>query len=328
MIFKEKILYFVLVLWFAIWQTSCASTGVKTPVERYGQLSVKGMHLVDQKGKTVQLKGISSHGLQWYGKYANKDVLQWLRDDWHIDVWRAALYLTEGGYIDNPALKQKVIDSIEACKDLGLYVIVDWHVLRDKDPRAYKEKAKVFFEEIASTYGSYPNVLYEICNEPNGENVTWNEAIKPYAEEIIPVIRKYDPDNIIIVGTPNWSQDVDVAAENPIQGNNIMYTLHFYAGTHGQELRDKVKKAIDKELPIFVTEWGTTKNSGGGGVFIKESKEWIAFLNKYSISWVNWSLNNKGEDSGILRYNADREAKGGWTNDDLSPSGKFVKSLF
>ncbi|MFQ3547021.1 MAG: hypothetical protein SNJ56_01685, partial [Termitinemataceae bacterium] len=74
---------------------SCSKQENHTPVERYGKLSVKGSQLVSQYGKKIQLRGISSHGLQWYGKYANTAVLQWLRDDWNIDVWRAALYLAE-----------------------------------------------------------------------------------------------------------------------------------------------------------------------------------------------------------------------------------------
>ena len=307
---------------------SCSKGEVLHPVERYGQLSVHGTFLVDQKGNKIQLRGISSHGLQWYGKYANRNVLQWLRDDWNIDVWRSALYLTEGGYIQQRALKQRVIDSIEAAIDLGLYVVVDWHVLREQSPMVYKEDAKAFFSEIAEKYGMYPNIIYEICNEPNGKDVTWKDVIKPYAEELIDCIRAYDPDNIIIVGTPNWSQDVDIAASDPITGyNNIMYTLHFYAGSHGKELQEKAKRAISNGIPIFVTEWGTTMDSGSGGPFIEKSKEWLSFLDKYSISWINWSLNNKGEDSGILVFNADRDARGGWTEKELSASGKFIRSI-
>ncbi|HOJ99460.1 MAG TPA: glycoside hydrolase family 5 protein [Termitinemataceae bacterium] len=306
----------------------CASTESKTPVERHGALRVEGTFLLNEQGKKVQLRGISSHGLQWYGRYANRAVLQWLRDDWHIDVWRAALYLAEGGYIQNRALKQRVIDSIEAARDLGLYVVVDWHVLREGSPQAYKKEALEFFTEIASTYGHLPNLIYEICNEPNGKDVTWSGVIKPYAEEVIARIRQYDPDNLIIVGTPNWSQDVDVAAEDPITGwPNIMYTLHFYAGSHGKELRDKAERALARGLPIFVTEWGTTLASGHEGPFIKESEEWLAFLKRHSISWINWSLNNKGEDSGLLVYNADREGKGTWKEEDLSPSGKFIRKI-
>lgn len=295
--------------------------------ERYGQLQVIGTDLCDKTGNPVQLRGMSSHGLQWHGKYANEKVLRWLRDDWNAQVWRAAMYLTQGGYISNRALKFKVFDSIEAAAKLGMYVIVDWHVLGDKNPQAYQDDAVEFFSEIAGKYGELPNVIYEICNEPNGEDVTWNGCIRPYAEAVISAIRERDPDNIIIVGTPTWSQDVDKAAENPLPGKNIMYTLHFYAGSHGKALQNKVSAALTAGLPVFVTEWGTTKDTGDGGVFEKETLQWLSFLKKNNISWVNWSVNNKGEDSGILKAYADKNGEGGWTEADLSQSGILLRSI-
>lgn len=296
-------------------------------VDRYGQLQVNGTCLCDSAGNPVQLRGMSSHGLQWHGKYANEKVLRWLRDDWNVQVWRSALYLTQGGYISHRALKFKVVESIEAAEKLGMYVIVDWHVLSDRDPRVYQDEAVEFFSEIAGKYGHLPNVIYEICNEPNGTDVTWNECIKPYAEVVTAAIREKDPDNIIIVGTPTWSQDVDKAAENPLSGSNIMYALHFYAGSHGKALQDKAVAAMEAGLPLFVTEWGTTRDTGDGGVFEKETVRWLSFLKKHNISWVNWSVNNKGEDSGILKAYADKTGEGGWTESDLSPSGILLRSI-
>jgi endoglucanase len=299
----------------------------RTVVERFGQLRVEGIKLLAEDGRSVQLRGMSSHGLQWSGKYANKNVLRWLRDDWNIQIWRSAMYLREGGYITQKALKAVLEKSVDAAIELGIYVIIDWHVHLDRDPNVYKSEALEFFAEMAQKYGSYPNVLYEICNEPNGDDVTWSGSIKPYAQEVIAEIRKYDPDNIIIVGTPSWSQRVDSAAFDPIESHNIMYTLHFYAGSHGQELIDITQIAVEKGLPVFVTECGTTQSSGGGGVYEKEFLNWLFFLKKHGISWVNWSVTNKGEDSGILAYNADRDALGGWTDDALSPSGRFIRRV-
>jgi endoglucanase len=298
----------------------------KTPLERYGALNVQGTQLCGQDGKPVQLCGMSSHGLHWYGKYANYDVIKWLRDDWNCDIWRAAMY-TRGGYLGNKSVVSKVIDSIEAAKQLGIYVIVDWHILSDNDPLVNVDAAAEFFDMIASTYADCPNIIYEICNEPNGESVTWDGNIKPFAEQVIPVIRKYC-DNLIIVGTPIWSSDLLSAAKNPIIGQkNIMYTYHFYAGTTGQDGRNVVSKAIKEGLPVFVTEWGTTQASGDGGVFEKDTLEWTRFMAKKKISWVNWSVNNKGEDSGVLKMNKDRNAKGGWKEEDLSKSGILVRKI-
>jgi len=299
----------------------------RTVVERFGWLKVDGTRLLAEDGRQVQLRGMSSHGLQWAGKYANEDVLRWLRDDWNVQIWRAAMYLTEGGYITQKNLKFKVEESVEAAIKLGIYVIVDWHVHRDRDPRVYQEYAVEFFTEMTQKYGSYPNVIYEICNEPNGGDVTWSGAIKPYADFIIPIIRENAPKSIIVVGTPNYSQHVDDAVLDPLNFPNIMYTVHFYAGSHGQELRDRAKKAVDGGLAVFITECGTTLNTGGGGVFEKEFLEWASFLKKHGISWVNWSVTNKGEDSGVLKFNADRDGKGGWADRDLTPSGVFIRKI-
>lgn len=299
----------------------------KTVVERYGRLQVIGTNLCNEAGQPVQLRGMSSHALHWYGKYANATVLKWLRDDWNAQLWRAAMYVTEGGYMTGRAVKFKMIDSIEAAIENGMYVLVDWHVHRDRNPNIYKKEAIEFFTEIAQQYHSYPNIIYEICNEPNGDDVSWSGAIKPYAEDVIAAIRQYDSKNIIVVGTPSWSQHVDEAALDPITAQtNIMYTLHFYAGSHGKELMARAETAMDKGLALFVTEWGTTLNSGDQ-FYPDKVMPWLSFMKKHNISWANWSVNNKGEDSGILKYNADKEGKGNWKESDLSPSGIFLRKI-
>ncbi|WP_281888242.1 cellulase family glycosylhydrolase [Paenibacillus sp. YYML68] len=288
----------------------------------YGQLKVEGSQLVGSDGQAVQLKGMSSHGVQWYGGYVNASSIKWLKDDWGSNVFRVALYTAEKGYITDPSLKEKVKEAVQAAIDNGLYIIIDWHILFDGDPNTYKSQAKAFFQEMATLYGEYPNVIYEIANEPNG--VTWNHHVKPYAEEIITAIRAIDPDNVIIVGTPTWSQDVDHAANNPLSFSNIMYALHFYAGTHGQYLKDKLDYARNKGVAVFVSEWGTSEATGDGGPYLTQAQEWLDFLNARQISWVNWSLADKTESSAALMPGA--SMTGGWTTNQLSTSGQFVRA--
>lgn len=299
-----------------------SSAAAATPVEQYGQLSVANGKLVDASGKAVQLKGISSHGLQWYGNYVNKETMQWLRDDWGISVFRVAMYTEEGGYISNPSLINKVKEAVAAAQSLGVYIIVDWHILSDGNPNTYKAQAKTFFNEMAELYGNSPNIIYEIANEPNG-GVTWNAQIRPYALEVTQTIRDKDPDNIIIVGTGTWSQDIHDAADFPLPDANTMYALHFYAGTHGQSLRDRIDYAQSRGAAIFVSEWGTSDASGNGGPYLPESETWIDFLNNRGISWVNWSLADKAEASAALAPGA--STSGGWTEQALSTSGRFVR---
>lgn len=306
---------------FVVIPSSASSDFVAT----HGQLQVIGSQLCNQYGQPIQLRGMSSHGLQWYPQFINYNSLKTLKEDWGMTVFRAAMYTDSEGYIQNSSVKNKVTEAVEICIDLGIYVIIDWHILEDGDPNMYKNQAKDFFNEMSSRFGQYPNVIYEICNEPNGWGVSWNGQIKPYAEEVIPVIRANDPDGIVLVGTSMWSQDIHNAADNPLNFDNVMYTLHFYSGTHGHDLRSRIDYAMGKNAAIFVSEWGTSDATGDGGPFIPQAQEWIDYLNQRNVSWVNWSLADKAEASAALNPGAN--PNGGWSDSELSQSGKFVKSI-
>ena len=244
-----------------------------------------------------------------------------MRDSWGINVVRLAMYSDpNAGY--STSIHEKVKEGVKYATDLGLYVIIDWHILNDGNPNTYKTQAISFFNEMTNLYKDYDNIIYEICNEPNG-NVTWQNDIKPYAEDVIREIRNVDKDAIILCGTPTWSQDVDVVANDPIEGyKNIMYTLHFYADTHRDNIRNKAQIALNKNLPIFVSEFGICDASGNGNINEDEANKWIEFLNNNNISWVCWNLSNKNESSALLT--PENSKISGWTIDDLSREGKWL----
>lgn len=284
-----------------------------------GKLKIENNQLVNQYGKPIQLRGISTHGIQWYGDFANESVIKTLKEEWNINLFRIAMYTSEGGYLTNKNLKQKVEEIVDIATNLDLYVIIDWHILTDNNPMANLEEAKTFFKEISEKYKDSKNIIYEICNEPNGD-VKWDNDIRPYAEEITKIIRK-NTDNIIIVGTPTWSQDVLDAAKNPIEEKNIMYSLHFYSGTHKEELRNKALEAL-KTIPIFVSEWGVSDASGNNGVYLEEAKKWLEFINNNNLSWAVWSLSDKDESSALLKPGT---SKTNITDNDLTEAGIFIK---
>lgn len=290
------------------------------PVSQHGKLSVNGTNIVDKNGNIFQLKGISTHGLQWFPQYVNQEAFDYMRDEWKINTVRLAMYSAPNdGYTTD--LHKLVSDGVEYAKNSGLYVIIDWHILSDGNPNINKASAINFFKEMSTKYKDYENVIYEICNEPNGD-VQWERDVKPYAQEVITEIRKIDDDAIIIVGTPTWSQDVDVVAQSPITGfENIMYTLHFYAATHKEYLRQKAMTALNSGLPIFVSEFGICDASGNGNIDINEANQWIDFLNQNNISWICWNLSNKNESSAILK-NTDKVTD--WTEAELSDEGKWL----
>lgn len=297
-----------------------------TPLANHGKLSVNGVNLVDSKGQKFQLKGVSTHGLQWFPQYVNKDTFKDLRDNWGANVIRLAMYSAEGGYCNGNTVEfDKIIDrGVQACSELGMYVIIDWHILSDSNPNTNKEQAKQFFAKMSKRYADYSNVIYEICNEPNG-GVSWSE-IKKYADEVIPVIRQYSKDAIIICGTPTWSQDVDQVASNPLQnGHNVMYAVHFYAATHKDDLRNKVINAIKTGTPVFVSEFSICDASGNGGVDYDSAAKWKELIKNYNLSFAGWSLCNKGETSSLIKSGVSKLS--GFTTSDLSETGIWLRNF-
>lgn len=298
------------------------------PFETHGKLSVKGTDIVDMNGDKYQLKGVSTHGITWFPDYVNKEAFETLRDDWGANLIRLAMYTDTGdsyGYCsggDKDEILALVDKGVSAATELGMYVIVDWHILSDSDPNNHIDDAKEFFDKVSKKYAAQENVIYEICNEPNG-GTQWS-SVKSYAETIIPVIRANDKDALIIVGTQNWSQDVDIASQDPITGyDNIMYAVHFYAATHKDDLRNKVKTALDNGLPVFVSEFSLCDASGNGGIDYDSSDEWFELINENNLSYSSWSLCNKNETSALIK--SDSTATGSFSDGDLSDTGKYVR---
>jgi len=295
--------------------------GAKTVVDHIGKLQVKGNQITDKNGTPVSLHGMSYFWSQWSASFYNAKSVEWLYSDWKCTVVRAAIGVEGGGYLSNPEAElAKAFTIIDAAIKNGIYVVVDWH---DHNAQNHLEQAKKFFEIISEKYGEYPNVIYEIYNEPL--QVSWSNIVKPYSVEVIKVIRKYDPDNLILVGNPTWSQDVDVAAKDPIADPNVAYTLHFYTSTHKQSLRDKSVAAMNSGAALFISEFGTSEASGNGIIDWAETDKWINFFKQYKISTCNWSAFDKNETSAALKPGANPQ--GGWTDDNLSESGKFNRNL-
>lgn len=291
-------------------------------------LAVDGTQLVDSDGNPVQLRGISTHGLAWFPDYVNEDWFRQMKEEWGANVVRLAMYTGEnGGYCtggNREKLKALVRDGVRYATDCGLYVIIDWHILSDNNPNTYIDQSKEFFDEMSREYADYTNVIYEICNEPNG-GTPWKD-VKSYAEQVIDVIRANDDDGIILVGTPNWCQYVDQAAQDPIEGReNVMYTLHFYAASHKESLRDAMVDAIEAGLPIFVSEYSICDASGNGAIDEYQAGEWISVLNQYGVSYVLWSMSNKAETASIFKSSCNKTKN--FTEDDLSATGKWLYEM-
>ncbi len=295
-----------------------------TPFEMHGALKVDGTNIVDANGEPFQIAGVSTHGLAWFPDYVNKDAFLSIRDDWGANTVRLAMYTAEnGGYCEGgnkDDLKALVKSGVNYATELGMYVIVDWHILHDLDPNKYKSDAIAFFDEMSKEYKDQDNIIYEICNEPNG-GTSWSQ-VKSYAQEVIPVIRANDPNAIIIVGTPNWCQFVDDAANDPItEYDNIVYAVHFYAETHRDDIRNRMVTAINKGIPVIISEFSICDASGNGRNNIDQANIWIDLLDQHNVGFVAWNLSNKAESSSMISSGCQK--KFGWTYDELSESGKW-----
>lgn len=308
---------------FAFVLASLCSTLVGGPVSEHGRLHAKNGRIVDATGRPVSLAGVSFGWSQWEGAgYFNADVVRWLRDDWRATIVRAPLGVHPTGYLAKPAENlARVTAVVDAAIAADLYVLIDWH---DHHAHQHPELAVEFFSQMARRYGRHPHVIYEIYNEPL-RDASWSVDVKPYAERVIAAIRAHDPAGLIVVGSPNWSQDVDLAAADPLTDTNVAYTLHFYAGTHKQWLRDKALVALRRGLALFVTEWGTCAADGNGAIDSAEVERWLAFMREHGLSHCNWCVSHKSETCSILRPGA--SSAGGWRESDLSPSGKIVREI-
>jgi endoglucanase len=305
-----------------------AAAPAGSPVARNGQLHVCGVKLCNERDEVIQLRGMSSHGLQFFPDCVNERSLAALRTDWNADLIRLSMYVQEGGLETDPAgFTAKVNGLVDQAVAQGLYVIVDFHILTPGDPNANLALAQPFFADIAARHADEPNIIYEVANEPNG--VSW-DAIKGYAEKVIPVIRAADPDGVVLVGTRGFSSlgvsegsDETEVINDPVNAENVMYTFHFYAASHKDLQRETVARAA-RSLPLFVSEFGTQTFTGDGANDLASATTWLDLLKSLSISYAMWSFSDGAEsNSAFVRGTCAGADFAG--PDVLTESGRFIR---
>jgi len=290
------------------------------PVKKHGRLKVVGTQLMDEHGKPVVLRGMSFGWHNFWPRFYNEDAVNWLAKDWECTVVRAAMGVEPAkGYLEDPmGAKQKIEAVVDGAINAGIYVIIDFHSHKTR-----LKEAREFFTEMALKYANYPNIIYELFNEPDYES--WTE-VKSYSEELIKTIRSIDSKNIILVGNPHWEQDINLVASNPIANvTNVMYTVHFYAATHKQFLRDRCDSALAKGIPIFISESAGMEASGNGTINDEEWQLWIDWCEQHNISWIIWSVSDKDETCSVLKPSG--SSRGHWKNKDLKESGIKARAL-
>ena len=299
-----------------------------TPYGKHGALHVDGLQVKDKYNQPFTLRGASTHGMHWGDgeTFLNKTAFQNLRDEWGVNMVRLVSYVTQGGYTQGSKdkLDKHIQKGVSNLTELGMNAIIDWHV-HAENPNDKKSEAIQFFDTYSKKYKDQSNIIYEICNEPTG--TPWNQ-IRPYAVDVVNTIRANDPDAIIVVGTNTWSQDVDEVATNggKIDDPNVMYTIHFYSGSHGESLREKVRTALKAGTPVFCTEFGVCDASGNGGFNLEEADRWIDFFEENGISYCCWSLSKKNESASMLSPECNKV--NGFTNADLGATGAWLINTY
>ncbi|GAA4779137.1 hypothetical protein GCM10023231_02280 [Olivibacter ginsenosidimutans] len=300
------------------------TAAAQTAIQQHGKLSIRQGKLIDQQEKIVQLRGISLSWSIWEGKkYYTPEVVDWLVDDFKVNLIRVAMAIEpDSGYLQLPEEQFNLITKVvDRAIERGIYVLIDWH---DHHANQHIEQAKKFFTKIAQRYQGNPQLIYEIWNEP--EKTTW-QVVKHYAIALIPTIRKYAQDNIIVVGSPHWDQDVDRVAHDPITNmNNIAYSFHFYASdpNHQERLRHQAAQALTMQLPLLVTEWGVGEANGDGRFDRKKTDIWLHWMEENQLSWTNWNLTDKNETTALLKPKA--SVRGHWKKNELTPAGRYIRA--
>lgn len=306
-----------------------ASAAQDNGVSGHGQLSVANGGLVDSAGEPVQLRGMSSHGLAWYPQYTQSASIGSTRA-YGANVFRIAMYVDQdsGNYTMKSADRNKNREAMYAAIDntlgLDMYAIADWHMLEEENPMDRVDCAVEFFAELSQQYAGEPGLIYEICNEPNGDT-TWDDVYE-YASLVVPTIREHSPEAVIIVGTPSHSTDLRGAIENPVPYDNVLYAYHYYTGIAKGDYAQNLQNAIDAGLPIFISEWGMGSEENKDELEMEHAVSFLDYLKENGISWTNWSLSNKDESFSAIR--SDVSKLSGWTYSDLTDSGKIVFEAF
>ena len=288
-----------------------------------GRLHVEGTQLTDADGGAVQLRGVSTHGLTWYPDFITQSLFCQVSEDWNCNLIRLAMYASiyAGDERENSYTLMK--KGIEAAVAADMYVLVDWHMLEKGNPNEELAEALDFFGRITAEFADCPNLIFEICNEPNGET-DWADVLD-YANQVIPVIRQNIPEAVIVVGTPEYDRNLAGAVLRPLAYDNVMYVLHFYAATHHEGLRGELEAALDAGLPVFISECGICEADGDGTIDFESAAAWFRFLNENKISYAVWSLSDKDESSAFFRPGFDPSST--VRDQDLTTSGLWIRQL-
>ena len=325
------------------------------PVSQYGQLMtgknsqgkgrIYGSCEGVKDGAEVQVRGMS---LYWSmvpkaTEFWTPEGISTMVRDMNIQIVRAAMGTTSDdwwgcldgtescgddkskhitGYASNPEFQTNIMNTVvQAAIENDIYVIIDWHSHQANEEVSNATK---FFTEMAQKWGKYDHVIFELFNEP--KDISWS-TIKSYAEKIVPVIRQYS-DNLILVGNRQYDQNPQEAIGNTVSGENIAYTFHYYANSHcwsGQTSWNtpcegaNAQQAIDAGLSVFVSEWGTANSDGGGEPDQSKNTGWQNWIDGNQLSWANWSASKVSEGTAAFEGSSSKNSL------QYTTSGNMVK---
>jgi len=321
-----------------------------TPESTVPALHVEGTQLY-AGDEPATFRGISFGWHNIWPRFYNAEAVASLHNDWGCNIFRAAIGADDHALADNPGIKggytsepefalECLYNVVDAAIANDCYVIVDWH-----SHSFHPEEARDFFTKVATRYKGSNNVIYELFNEPvcfsfeNGSenpyedlgnpeamNAYWT-ALKEYAEGLIEVITSIDDSHpLILMGCPSWDQRIDLPASDPITSyDNVMYTMHFYAATHGAWLREATDRALAAGIPVFISECAGVEASGDGYLDEEAWNTYSDWATENGLSMMAWSISDKVETCSMFVHNVE-SSEGPWADEDIKPWGKIVKA--
>ncbi len=245
-------------------------------------LSTRGNKIVDEKGKSVLLRGVNVSSLYWGYESWHPQAVEYLAKDWGVNVVRIRVH--EDRFLASPKQWFRKVEKeiIEPARKAKIYVIIHpW--IGDNQPLP-DSKTVAMWKMIAEKYKSDPTVLYDVLAEPR--EVSWLQTREAY-KQIIEAVRLVHPKSLIFVSGLTWGRRINEYLDEPLPYENIVYRSNPY--NHAAQFEGLFGK-IAAKYPVFLGEFGPTNPD----MELSDTKVLLDYADKLGVGWTAWAFQSVG----------------------------------